>query len=51
MIVKEYCANCGEPIDVEDTHYEFPDGAVVCDECMVDWVHSTYRVYGEVALS
>ena len=43
----DYCAQCDEPIYAEDERYEFPDGYVVCTECLLDWVDRYHR-YGEV---
>lgn len=44
------CDLCGEPIYVEDRHYEMPDGDFLCEECVTEWVEQ-YRVEGVVDLA
>ena len=32
------CAQCGEDIYDYDDYYEFEDGNLVHDECVIDWI-------------
>ena len=43
------CDLCGETIYREQCHYEMPDGDVICEECVLDWV-AQYYVRGTVDL-
>lgn len=36
------CDHCGETILVGEPRYELPDGAVVHDDCMIDYVKGCY---------
>ena len=32
------CAQCGEPVHDYDDYYEFEDGNLVHDDCVLDWI-------------
>ncbi len=37
------CECCGIGISQGWDYYELPDGTVLCDECMVEWMMGQYR--------
>lgn len=37
------CECCGIEISEGWDYYELPDGTVLCDECMLQWMSSQYR--------
>lgn len=36
------CAQCGEVVSYDEDRYEFPDGNVVHDDCMLAFVEDEY---------
>jgi hypothetical protein len=50
-MIRGYCEVCEEPIELEDEHYVFPGGYLVCTECADEWVRANYHRYGEVDLT
>ena len=40
--VLDMCAWCGEAVRDDDDRFEFPDGTVVHDDCMLPYVEDRY---------
>lgn len=40
------CALCGEPVYLAEDRYEFPDGEIVHDDCMIEFVRDHYFQHG-----
>lgn len=41
------CAQCGEPVLSGDDRYKFPDGEIVHDDCVLDFIRANYYTRGE----
>lgn len=42
------CALCGEPVYLAEDRYEFPDGEIVHDDCMIKFVRREFFKDGEL---
>lgn len=42
------CAQCGEPVYLAEDRYEFPDGDIVHDDCMIEFVRDHYYRNGSI---
>lgn len=40
------CGWCGEPVFTTEARYEFPDGNVTHDDCVLDFINKHYRKMG-----
>lgn len=48
-IIYDTCAECGDPIYLDEERYEMPDGDVICWDCLERWAKK-YKHCGEVDL-
>ena len=44
------CDLCGEPVQMDEAHYEMPDGDFICEECASEWL-AQYYVMGVIDLA
>ena len=42
-----HCVQCGDEIFKWEDHFDFGDGALVHDDCMIDFVTDHYLIHGE----
>lgn len=42
VATRPICDECGEPITDEEA-YEFPNGDIVCEDCVREYVEDTFR--------
>ena len=40
------CAWCGDDVHTWDDRFVFPDGAVVHDDCVIEYIYKHYRLPG-----
>ena len=46
--ILDMCAWCGEAVRDDDDRFEFPDGTVVHDDCMLPYVEDRYYHRGQM---